>query len=218
MLDKSTKRRTKQNALKLITHKAKQIRRKNEPWKQAISRASKLLKSKKSTLKGVAKKKKFKYPVSLEGTKGQFKPGIIPEIKISYVRGRRILGKVTSPDQVVSTIRKLFKKGAIEGWEHFFVLYLNNQNQIIGYNLHSKGGLTGTLVDARIIFSIALKSLATGIILSHNHPSGSTKPSNGDIQQTQKIKRIGEFHEIKILDHIIITKDNYYSFSEEGIL
>jgi DNA repair protein RadC len=82
----------------------------------------------------------------------------------------------------------------------------------------SKGGITGTLVDVRLVFKTALTQGAVGVILAHNHPSGTLKPSESDKQITQKLKVAGEQLDIKILDHVIVTETNFFSFSDEGIL
>lgn len=102
--------------------------------------------------------------------------------------------------------------------EEFWVLFLNNSNKILQKFQLSKGGLTGTVVDVRLVLKNALELLATGIILCHNHPSGNLKASNADKQITQKLKLASETMDIKILDHIIITEKMYFSFADEGIL
>ncbi len=101
--------------------------------------------------------------------------------------------------------------------EEFWVLYLNNSNKVIYKSQISKGGITGTVADTRIIFKMALEQNATSIILSHNHPSGNLTPSDADIQITKKLKLAAIQLEIKILDHIIITEKGYFSFNDEGI-
>ena len=102
--------------------------------------------------------------------------------------------------------------------EEFWVLCLNNSNKIIYQFQLSKGGLTSTVVDVRMLFKTALEHLATAIILLHNHPSGQLKPSGADQQITKKIAQAGDHLEIKLLDHVIITKESYYSFADEGLL
>ena len=82
----------------------------------------------------------------------------------------------------------------------------------------STGAITGTVADPRVIFAAALKANATAIIISHNHPSGNLKPSRQDEDLTQKIKYAGEFLEIKLLDHVVVTNEGYFSFSDEGLL
>lgn len=102
--------------------------------------------------------------------------------------------------------------------EEFWILYLNNSNKVLHKAQLSKGGITGTLVDVRLIMKQTLELGAVGIILAHNHPSGTLKPSTADKQITQKIKRASESLDIKVLDHLIITQKNYYSFADNQAL
>ncbi len=102
--------------------------------------------------------------------------------------------------------------------EEFWIVYLNNSNKILHKANLSKGGITGTLVDSRLVFKKAIEFSATGIILCHNHPSGTLKPSNSDINLTKKLKNAGEVLDVKVLDHLIITEKEYYSFADEGII
>ncbi len=102
--------------------------------------------------------------------------------------------------------------------EEFWVLYLNNSNKIIHKSQVSKGGITSTLVDSRLVFKKAMEISAVGIILAHNHPSGTLKPSESDKKLTQKIKTAGETLDIKILDHLIITEKAYFSFADSNML
>jgi DNA repair protein RadC len=101
--------------------------------------------------------------------------------------------------------------------EEFWVLYLNNANKVIHKAQLSKGGITGTIVDVRLIFKLALEHNATSIILSHNHPSGKLVASDADKEITKKLTFAGEQLDIKVLDHIIITEKGYLSFQDEGI-
>ena len=102
--------------------------------------------------------------------------------------------------------------------EEFWVIYLDNSNNIINKNQLSKGGITGTVVDTRLIFKRAMEIAAVGLILCHNHPSGNLKPSMPDKELTQKIKLAGQTLDIKVLDHLIITLNGYFSFTDEGLL
>jgi len=102
--------------------------------------------------------------------------------------------------------------------EEFKVMYLNGSNRVIGIYLTSSGGITGTVADPRIILAAALKSLAVGMILSHNHPSGSLKPSQADIELTRKINEAAKYHDIRVLDHLILSSEGYLSFADEGLL
>ena len=101
--------------------------------------------------------------------------------------------------------------------EEFWILYLNNSNKVIHKAQLSKGGITGTVVDSRIVFKTAFEQNATSIILTHNHPSGKLAASQADIEITKRLKLAGEQLEILILDHIIITESGYYSFQDNGI-
>lgn len=102
--------------------------------------------------------------------------------------------------------------------EEFWIIYLNNSNKVVSKSQLSKGGITGTLVDVRLVFKNAIEIGAVSIILIHNHPSGALQPSEADKQITRKLKLAGESLDIKILDHLIITETNYFSFADEGIL
>lgn len=102
--------------------------------------------------------------------------------------------------------------------EEFWIIYLNNSNKVLQKNQLSKGGITGTLVDVRLVLKTAIEVGAVGMILIHNHPSGTLKPSEADKQITRKLKNAGESLDIKILDHLIITENAYFSFADEGIL
>ena len=101
--------------------------------------------------------------------------------------------------------------------EEFWIIYLNNSNKVISKSQLSKGGITGTLVDIRIVFKTALEMGATALILCHNHPSGTLIPSDADKQITKKLKLAGDSLEIKVLDHLIVTETSYFSFADEGI-
>jgi len=112
-----------------------------------------------------------------------------------------------------------FDRNTIAMQEQFVVLYLNPANCILGLYRASSGGLTGTVADIRIILSIGLKTLATSIVIAHNHPSGTLKPSPNDIQLTQKFSEAAKTMDIKLLDHLIITPDNkFFSFGDDGLI
>lgn len=124
------------------------------------------------------------------------------------------LKKITSSKAVFDIMQPLI--GELPH-EEFWVLFLNNSNKVIYKTQISKGGITGTVVDIRIVFKLALEHNATSIILSHNHPSGKLQASEADIQITKKIKEAGKNLDIQVLDHVIITEKSYYSFVDEGI-
>lgn len=102
--------------------------------------------------------------------------------------------------------------------EVFAVLFLNRANKILHFEIVSSGGLTGTVADPRIILKKALETGATSLVLSHNHPSGSLKPSRADEELTQKIRQAAMYLDIKVLDHIIVSDEGYFSFADEGLL
>jgi len=124
------------------------------------------------------------------------------------------LHKITSSKAVFELMQPLI--GELPH-EEFWVLYLNNSNKVIYKAQLSKGGITGTVVDIRLIFKTALEHNATSVILSHNHPSGKLQASEADKDITKKLKLAGESLDIKILDHVIITELGYFSFQDEGI-
>lgn len=103
-------------------------------------------------------------------------------------------------------------------YENFCVLLLNRANKVLKTVRISDGGITGTVVDQRKVFKVALDNNATSIILGHNHPSGQLTPSSADIELTKKMKAAGETLDLPVLDHIIVGDGNYYSFADEGIM
>lgn len=125
------------------------------------------------------------------------------------------LKKITSSKSIFELMQPII--GEL-GHEEFWIIYLNNSNKVLSKSQLSKGGITGTLVDVRLVYKAALEMGAVSIILSHNHPSGALQPSEADKQITRKLKLAGESLDIRILDHLIITETNYYSFADEGIL
>lgn len=125
--------------------------------------------------------------------------------------------KITSSKSAADYIRQ-FYQGDIEIFESFFILLLNRQNETIGYAKISQGGVTGTYVDSKIILKYVVDTLASGVIISHNHPSGGTTPSVQDDQITAKIKSAVELIDSTLLDHVILTRDNYYSYADNSKL
>ncbi len=135
--------------------------------------------------------------------------------------GKRRKSEEKSIPKVISSSRDVFEiMQPIIGelpHEEFWVVYLNNSNKVIYKSQLSKGGMTGTIVDVRLIFKMALEQGAVSIILTHNHPSGKLQASEADKQITTKLKIAGDQLDIKVLDHIIITELGYFSFQDEGI-
>jgi DNA repair protein RadC len=124
------------------------------------------------------------------------------------------LVKITSSKRVFEIMQPII--GELPH-EEFWVLFLNNSNKVISKSQLSKGGISGTIVDVRLVFKLALENGATALILCHNHPSGNLQPSDADRKITKKIKLAGDSLDVKVLDHLIITETKYYSFVDEGI-
>ena len=144
----------------------------------------------------------------------------VAEVKLKYI------SKSQTPNHPrvhnSSDAEKIFRLNwgdDIELLEEFNVLLLNRANYVKGLLRLSRGGLTGTIADPRVLFATALKSLSVGIIAAHNHPSGSIKPSSQDIELTKRLKEIGRLHEITLIDHLILSPhSDFYSFADEGML
>lgn len=157
----------------------------------------------------------------LEQFKGIGEAKAISIIAAMELGRRRRLSEVVERKQISSS-RSVFEYfqpiiGELPH-EEFWILYLNNSNRIIKSDQLSKGGITGTLVDVRLVFKEALQVGAVSIILAHNHPSGTLKPSQSDIQLTKKLKLAGDSLDIKVLDHLIVTEKAYFSFADENLL
>ncbi len=126
--------------------------------------------------------------------------------------------KITMPNHAYDILIKTWDKDQISLLEEFKIALLDRSNRLMSIAPISKGGTAGTYVDAKIVFALALKRRANAMILAHNHPSGNLKPSSSDIQLTKKLSKAGEVLDLKILDHLIITPDGYYSMSDEGLI
>ena len=125
---------------------------------------------------------------------------------------------ITSSHDAYELFKLLWDEDKIDLMEQFKVLFMNRANKALCiYNL-SSGGITGTVADPRLVYAAALRINAVSLILCHNHPSGSLKPSGADIDLTRKIKTAGTFFDMKVFDHLIITSETYLSFADEGLL
>jgi DNA repair protein RadC len=140
------------------------------------------------------------------------------ELTLKHLDTELIAKRITSSKDSAEYIRQFYFDD-IEIYESSFILLLNRQNKVLGYAKISQGGVTGTVIDPKIVCKYAVDSLATGIILAHNHPSGNTQPSSPDRDITCKLKSALSYFDIQLIDHIIITADaGYYSFADEGII
>lgn len=147
---------------------------------------------------------------------------VVSEIQVSY--NNKALFQSQKPlvdsKSVADLLYQSWNKESIGLHESFKVLLLNNNNKVNGIFELSRGGISGTVVDIRILFAVTLKSLSVAMILAHNHPSGTLRPSEADKQITKKIKKAAEFFDIRVLDHIILSplEEDYFSFADNGIL
>lgn len=142
------------------------------------------------------------------------------EIKLRYnaqQSGKKI---ICDSETAYVACRQAFvqTKSEIDLKEYFFVFMLNQANRVIGFYKLSEGGISGTVADIRLAFATALKCASAGILICHNHPSGNLSPSRADNLLTEKFKQAGELLNIKLLDHIIIGGNEYYSYADKGTL
>ena len=145
----------------------------------------------------------------------------VNEIQLSYKESFLTSCETTisSSSKAADILLQSFDMNTIALQETFKVLLLNNSNKVKGIYTLSIGGITGTLVDIRILYAVILKSLSTAVILCHNHPSGTLKASEQDKEITQKIKKAGSYLDVKVLDHIILSPcGKYFSFADNGLL
>ena len=142
----------------------------------------------------------------------------IPEITLKYKSGDTKKIKVTSSKGAADYMRELYDMDTIEITESAICLFLNRANNSIGWFKVSQGGMTGTVIDVKLILIAALKCGAQAIILSHNHPSGQLRASDADLRITRKLNEACKILDISLLDHVIITNEGYLSFSDEGLL
>lgn len=144
----------------------------------------------------------------------------VTEIKVSYQTAAVLMDrpKITSSKDAENIFRSNWSEN-IELWEEFNVLFLNQANHVKGIFRASQGGISGTVVDLKIIFAAALKGMASALVLAHNHPSTNLEPSQADIDLTKKILQAGHFLDLRIIDHLILAPHwGYYSFSDAGRL
>lgn len=154
--------------------------------------------------------------VTTKGVTGKRAAAILAALEL----GRRMEYPADDLKQIKSseTVNKVMVHISDLPHEEFWVMCLNRANRMIGKHKISQGGISGTVIDTRIILRKALDSSAVSMILCHNHPSGSIKPSDADIKITEKVKNAAEIMELKVLDHVIVSTKGYFSFADEGLL
>jgi len=145
----------------------------------------------------------------------------IPEIKIKISfknkRATDKLFKIGGAEDAYAAFKEIFNADTFKWTEEMILLCLDSANNIKGFYKVGIGGITATIADVRVIFCIALNCCATAIIIAHNHPSGSLKPSEADIAQTEQIKNAGALLNINLMDHLILSEDGFYSFTAQEI-
>jgi len=144
----------------------------------------------------------------------------ISQIELTYkplIRKQKRI-KINNSQDAFKAVLSNWNKNTLELHEEFKVLLLNRANEVLGIHTVSKGGITATVVDIRILFAVALKSASTSLILVHNHPSGNLKPSEADKRLYEKVKKASKYLDIQVLDNMIITNDNFYSFADRRMI
>jgi DNA repair protein RadC len=139
-----------------------------------------------------------------------------PEIKLKKKNGQILAAQIKTSKDAADYFRALFDAEQLEVREQAMAIYLNSANNTIGYYLVSIGGISATLMDTRLVMRAGIECGATSLILCHNHPSGQLKVSEADKSITKKVKEAGNILDIRLLDHIILTADNYTSMADDG--
>ena len=140
----------------------------------------------------------------------------LSEIKVSYRPNKSTAISLNNSESIFRMALEHWNKDTIELQEEMKVVLLNRSNHLLGIYELSKGGIAGTIVDVKLLLSVALKCAASNIIMVHNHPSGNLRPSKADIAITDKVKTATRQVDLLLLDHLIISKDWYYSFADDG--
>lgn len=137
----------------------------------------------------------------------------VGEVSLIYTRKHITIpfSKITSPEEAYSAFKFIFDRRTMEHKESVYAMYLDRANKVLGFAQISTGGVAGSVVDPKIVFQYALLLNASGLILAHNHPSGNLKPSKSDINLTEKIRKGAKLLDIDLLDHLIITSEDYCS-------
>ena len=144
---------------------------------------------------------------------------LVPEVKLRVTRGKKSSSDIITSAKVASEIFKRFiGKNKIDTQELVAVAYLSQSNKVLGVYVHTIGSISSANVDVRLILAGALQMGAVSLVLCHNHPSGNLKPSDADKTVTKQLIKASSYHSINVLDHIIITKESYFSFAENGLI
>lgn len=146
------------------------------------------------------------------------KNNIVSEVELTYKNNvpYNQRQKISNSQGAYEILTNLFPENTMDYRETFIVLYLNRANQVLGYSVISQGGTSNTTVDIKMVIQTALLANASCIMLAHNHPSGNVQPSSDDNKITKRIIEAARLFDITVLDHIIITNESYYSFTDNG--
>ena len=142
----------------------------------------------------------------------------LPQITLKLKKGEELNCKILKSSDAADLFRKIWDVDSLTIYESMICIFLNRQNNTLGWFKISQGGLSGTVCDNRLILSTALNCLASGIILCHNHPSGNLKPSNADIGVYKRLNEACKLMDMQLLDSLILTEDSYMSMADEGLL
>lgn len=145
---------------------------------------------------------------------------VLPHIRVSFdpQRDADHVAYISSSTDVYALCQEIWNFDTINLFEEFKVFFLDRRNGVIGYRDLSRGDTTGTVVNIKLIFAIAVGCNASSFILVHNHPSGNLRPSQRDIDMTTRVQRGAEYMELRLLDHLIVMDSGYFSFMDEGVL
>lgn len=145
---------------------------------------------------------------------------IVSEIELSYLPRVKPSArpKIQGHHDAYQIFIDTWDMSKIELFEQFKVMLLNKANRVLGICTLTNGTAAGTIVDPKQVFAVALKANATQVILAHNHPSGNLTPSNNDCEVTKRVKLVGQYLDLKVLDHLIISVEGFYSFASEGVI
>lgn len=144
---------------------------------------------------------------------------VVNEVQLVYTRPQtHEMKQLTNSEQAYNLLKAIYPQNSLNHHEFCYVLYINSSKHVLAVGKISEGGITGTVVDMRLVFQHALLLNASAIILSHNHPSGNLKPSGPDKILTQKILEAGKLLDINLIDHIIVCEEGYYSFADDGLI
>ena len=146
------------------------------------------------------------------------KNNIVSEVELTYKNNvpYNQRQKISNSQGAYEILTNLFPENTMDYRETFIVLYLNRANQVLGYSVISQGGTSNTTVDIKMVIQTALLANASCIMLAHNHPSGNLRPSSDDNRITNRIIEAARLFDITVLDHIVITNESYYSFTDNG--